>query len=352
MLLPVRRLRSVAVSGALVAVLAALAPGLPAAAAGPTTWHVAPTGSGGGSCAAPDFTTIQAAVDASGPGDTILVCPGTYEGQVLISSADHNGLTIKATQKLGATIASGTGGGGFGQLVLISVAADVTIQDLRFLGTTGDGCRFTIRHVEVANGAHRARIIGNAMRTQGDATLQGGCTVSQGILVGQGSSATIQGNEIRDFVADGIAVGASDATIQGNTLRFWHKGWQHSSQVDPGTGILIQNATARIRGNTIVGLATAGVRAGDSPILADAILVSNADQAVSIRGNRVSRAVTGIEIAGGAGILVRGNDARGNRKRDCLDSTRGSGTRGTANTWIRNLGKPARSSPKGLCKLP
>ena len=42
-------------------------------------------------CPTPKFTTIQSAVDAAKPGDTIRVCAGTYVEQVSISKS----LTIR-----------------------------------------------------------------------------------------------------------------------------------------------------------------------------------------------------------------------------------------------------------------
>ena len=57
----------------LVALLILSAPVTLSAAAGATTWHVNPLGTG-------DFPTIQAAVNATADGDTILLEPGVYTG--------------------------------------------------------------------------------------------------------------------------------------------------------------------------------------------------------------------------------------------------------------------------------
>ena len=55
------------------------------------TRYVAPspagTGNPGGSCAAPGYNTISAAITAAGPGDTIHVCAGTYIEQINIDKS-------------------------------------------------------------------------------------------------------------------------------------------------------------------------------------------------------------------------------------------------------------------------
>ena len=43
-------------------------------------------------CPTAQFITVQAAVNASGPNDTVKVCPGTYPEQVRIDGPGHDGL--------------------------------------------------------------------------------------------------------------------------------------------------------------------------------------------------------------------------------------------------------------------
>src|SRR5690349_13445752 len=56
-------------------------------------------------CPTAQFTTVQAAVDAAGPGDDIVVCNGTYPEDVVISG-DKGGLRLRADVVHGATVRS------------------------------------------------------------------------------------------------------------------------------------------------------------------------------------------------------------------------------------------------------
>src|SRR4051812_47871504 len=57
-----------------------------------------------GDCPQATYPTIQAAVSASGPNDTVKVCPGTYPEQVRIVGHNHDGLKIESLTPLAATI--------------------------------------------------------------------------------------------------------------------------------------------------------------------------------------------------------------------------------------------------------
>lgn len=57
-----------------------------------------------GDCPATPYTTVQAGVDASGPGDTVKVCPGTYTEQVRIHGHTHDGLKLESVVPLQAVI--------------------------------------------------------------------------------------------------------------------------------------------------------------------------------------------------------------------------------------------------------
>ena len=57
-----------------------------------------------GDCPQATYPTIQSAVNASGPHDTVKVCPGVYPEQVRIAGHNHDGLKIESLTPLAATI--------------------------------------------------------------------------------------------------------------------------------------------------------------------------------------------------------------------------------------------------------
>lgn len=112
--------------------------------ASPTIWHVS------------DGDSIQDAIDAASPYDTIIVHPGSYDG----FEANVEGITIKAAWWRKPVI-SGTGITIHGQVVGVLVTADyVTIKGLSVTGSYSTG-------IWVLDGADHVKILMNKVDQTG-----------------------------------------------------------------------------------------------------------------------------------------------------------------------------------------
>ncbi len=142
------------------------------------------------------FATIQDALDAAGPGDTILLAPGEYDGNFTVSV---EGLTIKGIGAPGSVVILGT------------FEADNAI--------TGDVTTF----LETASGYSSASGTGITIAADGvtldNITIDGFAT---GIDIGDGTDAlTVSGVDITNGVYGinkGAAADANDVVIDGSSL--------------------------------------------------------------------------------------------------------------------------------------
>jgi len=260
------------------------------------------------------LTTIDAGLDEASPGDTVLVCPGTYVEQVEITGLD--GVTVRSTRPWKATIqAPADIDAPF--IVGIYGADDVTFQGFRVITRTTAGCDAPDLGI-LALAGRRIVIRGNRVRNMGDTF--GDCSFAIGIMAGypQGpgaargalpagpelgdltTTATITSNAVRDHLFIGIGAvssfdstagggyGATRADIIGNSIRFFHTG--------SGAGC-VTSASSRLpaRHARTVRRATAGLApAGFGPCSAIGIYqgatISDSPipgPAGDIRGNRV-----------------------------------------------------------------
>lgn len=351
----------------------------PASAGAATTVYVAPVPATaavtGGSCASPDFVSLQDAVSSVAPGSTVLVCPGTYRELVTVTT---NGLTIRGTEPWKAVLrppAVGTagtrpaGGPPSPDLLLISGADGVTVQWLKLVAPSAGACTRIDRMILVQDDAGNAVIRANRITTSGRGdTFRGSCGYSRGVLVRRNSSAWVGYNLVQDFAWAGIIITDADsrATVVRNSLRFRHAGV--TSTFSNGYGIDVSGAIATVTGNAMVGLASA---ASDTPRLGYGIQLSEPGPGTVVRGNLVRYAeyglitssATGLRVVrnelrdgyigirvSGSGNTFKGNSASGNSELDCRDVSTGSGSHGTANTWIDNTG--VTSDPASICSPP
>jgi hypothetical protein len=245
------RLRPLFSAAAVVALGAALVIAPATSAAGTTRYvdddgKAGPAGCNAGTTAK---KTIQGAVDAANDGDTILVCPGTYQEQVVIEGID--GLTIKGVQPWTAQVLSPEGPDLENPfLVIVYESDDVTIQWLRFtslatepeLAPVAADCGM-IQAAIVVMASQDAVIRSNRMGTTGPHTL-GACGYEVGVMIGEmaagtavaaspagevpvfrKASAKVVNNLIRDFQTAGVvSLGLrTRVDIVQNSIQFRHE---------------------------------------------------------------------------------------------------------------------------------
>ncbi|MEV6651019.1 right-handed parallel beta-helix repeat-containing protein [Streptomyces sp. NPDC051219] len=154
------------------------------------------------------------------------------------------------------------------------------------------------------------------------------------------SNVSLGSNIIQDnFGAPGIFFGDSNTNLRitSNTIERGFLG------VRANAFGLTPNANVTITGNII--------RNSESSIVGHGISVAanSLTNSVISRNSASDNAGDGIRIdaGGNGGNTIDSNVARRNGMLDCRDNTSGTGTDGTANTWIRNIGPNA--APPGIC---
>ena len=254
-------------------------------------------------CKKADFATIQSAVDAASPGATILVCAGTYQESVTITTND---LRIRAKGAPGAVVLDGMAETLFTGFY-IQNASGILIKGFRIqnfheagiLLDNGDGNRI---RKNVTTGAHH-----------------------DGIELRLGSSGNrIEHNRsINNLAGNACGIQIRDAGSTANVAR-------HNVSVNNNWGIRV------------------GLDATDNVVFhnrsianrAFGILNFSGANGTRIRGNRVFRNPTGISIQGSTGVTVARNHAFGNTLDLQWDGT-------GSNTFRNNHCNT--SAPPGLC---
>jgi len=181
-------------------------------------------------CPTAQYTSIQAAIDASLPGDVINVCPGVYDEQIVISKpVTVKGVTVNSLgiALLQPTVLTSTGGGSD-----IAVVSVLNTDGVHLLNIGVDAsknnvseCAPTLSAVHFLNSSGEIR---NDAITGAKLTSPGACTTLSGngygvLLESTGAGSywvLVQGNSIHDYSKEGVrAIGNGiTATVTGNVI--------------------------------------------------------------------------------------------------------------------------------------
>ena len=254
------------------------------------------------------FVSIQAAVDAAEPGDTISVMPGTYTEVIVIDKditlagdGPREEIVIEAPEKPPAASISDFGFGPRSETYAMRlVGSDAVVSGLTFGGVETsvivEGGSPTLRDL-MFDGAGKQFVPEFEHEGQYGMIIHAGstATIADSTMIGGGdlaiadlSEPTIEGNVFADGPEIKGSVGDS-AVIRGNTI------------TDVGTAIYLSDPTAAtIEGNTIRDATDSGIQVG-----------STTGHQPTVRDNRISGVRFGIQVSGGmpAGEAVAASGA-------------------------------------------
>jgi parallel beta-helix repeat protein len=231
-------------------------------------------------------SSIQAAVDAADPGETVLVPPGRYHESVTIAKS---GITIRGSRgavldasgfSVGIRAAAGPGGPG---------CPPPTIRDVTIDGLRVENARFT--------GVLLRGVDGFAVRDGVYADNE-----EYAIFPVCSQNGVIEGNDVAGTDDAAIYVGNSHGVLV-----------EHNHATDSTVGIEIENSTSLVvRDNTVIantsGIVTFVLPGLAVPVTEDVLIESN----VVMHNNRANPVLPSKDVVGliptGTGILTMGAD--------------------------------------------
>jgi len=316
----------------------------------------------------PSFATIQAAVNASSAGGTVLVCPGSYPEQVAIDKALNVIGVLSGTEKAAVIVAPAGGivqnttslssGNPIAAQILVTNATGVNISNLTVDGANSQisvgGCS-PVNLVGVLYQNASGTLNHLAVINQALTGVSIGCQSGLGIFVQSGNSGTsnvsIVNNYVENYQKNGITANEAGTTVtitannvvgQGPTtgaaensiqVGFGATGTVHgnvamddvfspdtiSSPGNAASGILVFASTGVTVTNNTVGNTQFGIA-----FVSDAT-AGSADNG-TIQGNRISatRVFDGVELCGNGNTVI-GNTISGSDESGVhIDSTCGA----------------------------
>ena len=271
-----------------------------------------------------DFPTVQAAVDAAMPGDTVQVRPGVYVEAVLIPEEKTN-LTLEG---LGGrpTLAPATSadvvrideadgvifrgfevqGGRIG--VRIDDAISATVSDVVISGTSRDGVRVKKGSVTVDSsnitGATGGRCIRveRAPGSQVNGNIVSGCS-NEGIRVKSSDGTALSGNDSDGNGADGILIQSSDLTTVTQNGALGNSGRGIRVKASPGSTVDDNEADGNLRSGIFV-------ERSESTAVTNNDADNNSEYGIQVKKSP--------PIATVADLMAAGNTATGNAIADFL----------------------------------
>ena len=262
-------------------------------------------------CPSAKFTSIQAAVDAANPGDTIRVCAGIYPEQVTISKTlsihgDNGAVVIPSNVIANASdIPSGTP---VAAVIFVNSATAVEIEGLIVDGSSNgiSSCAPDLKGILYQNAS--GVIHHNAVRHIRLSPSLPGCQSGEAIEVesaaGAISNVVIHDNSVWDYQKNGITANevGTQATIDSNAVT----GFGPTPSIAQNGVQVAFGAAGSITGNTIAdNVYSVCVSPSDCPTNATGVLVIESN-GITVANNTTGSNQIGVFI-GGDNSIVRAN---------------------------------------------
>jgi parallel beta-helix repeat protein len=262
-------------------------------------------------CPTAPYMTIQAAVNASGPNDTIKVCPGTYNEQVRIGPG-HDGLKVESTKPLQAIIKWPMVEMPPLALVYINQSDRVRIRAFTITGPwTSGGCSLP-RHEGVSiEDSYNDDIVANHItEIRNSLVALRGCQEGDAVAVGardvpgcgngtNTGSARVEFNWIDKYQKNGVqdVNPGSFADVDHNVIT----GQNNSPPLAATNSVVVCSAGARVHHNVLSGNHY-------TPVTSSGIILSGAPSGSIVDHNKVFGNDYGIYADSESGVKISHND--------------------------------------------
>ena len=253
------------------------------------------------------YSTIQAAVNASAEGGTVLVCPGTYPEQVVLSKPlIIKGVNNPAANQSSAIIRIPAGG------LTVNVGNGTDQAQLVMQGTTN--AQFVNLVVDGAGGSCSAPTSAIKLYNVGDATWTSSAGIVSGVTIrnqcGEGVNAensyiTLQNSVVHDVSGNGFRASGGDVLVSNNSM---HNvgGW--GAWLTASANSIVQNNTLSTNSGIIVDGSSTLVQVSGNvigPYTGTGILV--VESGVNVKSNKINGAYSGIWLYKASNSFVQNN---------------------------------------------
>lgn len=272
-------------------------------------------------CPDATFFNIQDAIDAAKPGDTVLVCPGVYVKPIVINKK----LTLR-NKPIPGTRPPQLVAQNIDTMIRVENTKDVTIRGFRITAEGTDGIvADTADHVSIQNMNIDDARVGISLGGANSEVLDTVVTNSATSIFVNGPQANIKNNKISGGDTGMLFTKADKAQVTKNTVT-------NISHV----GIVIDGATNSTFSDNITDFNGIGID------------IANGATNNTIRnGSARNNVGSGISVTETThDNTIKGYRAQGSSV-DIIDTSHGTKTAGTANTYIKNTCDT--SVPLGVC---